>query len=882
MWLTFMIIIILLFAQSAVKAKLIELGTGGSTGYIDDELPDYVMIMVANKRSKQQMTEDLNLFLGANTAEFVNWLHQVLQKLQEVAIPAVAVVATTTKSKRKPIEEQRSNKDKKDKKKKLKRSHKSKSDEAAAVGDGSTSPLAPPPPPAAAPPPPPPPPPTSITDVFADHLMQKVRTNAEKTIVVKGKKEPISADMAAAASALVDGEENAGGGGGAAKDDFDIPTISEIAENAVVTVNRRKEISALADLQRRINQAKRQLKALGTAEDDESADEDCIDIKDDAEEEELGSADDDDEDDDGGGDAKNLDETTRPQQHVPITFRTEQQMAASSKRNRAEQPPASTNKRSVMDRLGSRSEGADQPMLAPPPSEKSNIVSLSAHRRSEKEIYVPVFRRKDDDRRSERDLASTRNLDRSKDRRRDDRPAAASRDDRSIDRRNDRSAVRDLRDRVKERASERATVQRGGASKRSFDDDAPPTMKKAELAKKRVVESRVFVAPPKPEYVEDVIEVPVNSVVKVQPRPLIPSNQQASKNLLLRAVAEAQKSTALVRPRVAPAAVSGAAASTSTDRSPKYFTKSFRNHQKNSGSGTLQNKQNIVIEVLRTADDDVDEHQQTDEIEFGSESEEYVYVPVNVAGAGNSDDDDNVDDDDVHNVYVEDGGGAESKVQPQFVVTLDDSETQKKYAQLASSSTRHKQQQQLLGLNKKHQLREKRSNGNVVAAAASAASPSKTSSPLTVEQPLTKVNKLIIQNDTEDEEELRKEVVDDENNSGGFAVNDKLVAASSASKSPSPAPPPQQHRRNQKRRHVSPIKFDLKSEELSESKRPKPDEVDEKRNTKDRATAEPIRLTTKRTDVSRKYDNLPPRKFRFFVIHFKTKIFNLKENPNWF
>lgn len=74
--------------QSAVKAKLIELGTGGSAGYIDDELPDYVMIMVANKRSKQQMTEDLNLFLGSNTSEFVNWLHQVLQKLQEVAIPA--------------------------------------------------------------------------------------------------------------------------------------------------------------------------------------------------------------------------------------------------------------------------------------------------------------------------------------------------------------------------------------------------------------------------------------------------------------------------------------------------------------------------------------------------------------------------------------------------------------------------------------------------------------------------------------------------------------------------------------------------------------------------------------------------------------------------
>lgn len=73
--------------QSAVKAKLIELGSG-TAGYIDDELPDYVMIMVANKRSKEQMTTDLSLFLGKNTDVFVNWLHQVLDKLQEVSLPA--------------------------------------------------------------------------------------------------------------------------------------------------------------------------------------------------------------------------------------------------------------------------------------------------------------------------------------------------------------------------------------------------------------------------------------------------------------------------------------------------------------------------------------------------------------------------------------------------------------------------------------------------------------------------------------------------------------------------------------------------------------------------------------------------------------------------
>lgn len=56
--------------QSAIKAKLIELGSGSSSNYIDDELPDYVMIMVANKRSESSMTQDLKLFLGSNTEVF--------------------------------------------------------------------------------------------------------------------------------------------------------------------------------------------------------------------------------------------------------------------------------------------------------------------------------------------------------------------------------------------------------------------------------------------------------------------------------------------------------------------------------------------------------------------------------------------------------------------------------------------------------------------------------------------------------------------------------------------------------------------------------------------------------------------------------------------
>lgn len=39
----------------------------------DDELPDYVMVMVANRKSEAQMCDDLSLFLGSNTSKFTAW-----------------------------------------------------------------------------------------------------------------------------------------------------------------------------------------------------------------------------------------------------------------------------------------------------------------------------------------------------------------------------------------------------------------------------------------------------------------------------------------------------------------------------------------------------------------------------------------------------------------------------------------------------------------------------------------------------------------------------------------------------------------------------------------------------------------------------------------
>lgn len=53
----------------------------------DEELPDYILVMVVNKKSRQQMHDDLNLFLEDCTTIFVDWLHdQVLKKLQKVTV----------------------------------------------------------------------------------------------------------------------------------------------------------------------------------------------------------------------------------------------------------------------------------------------------------------------------------------------------------------------------------------------------------------------------------------------------------------------------------------------------------------------------------------------------------------------------------------------------------------------------------------------------------------------------------------------------------------------------------------------------------------------------------------------------------------------------
>lgn len=55
--------------------------------------------MVANRRSRSQMNDDLNLFLSNKTSTFVNWLHIVLKKLKEVTVTNPDVYSKATKRK---------------------------------------------------------------------------------------------------------------------------------------------------------------------------------------------------------------------------------------------------------------------------------------------------------------------------------------------------------------------------------------------------------------------------------------------------------------------------------------------------------------------------------------------------------------------------------------------------------------------------------------------------------------------------------------------------------------------------------------------------------------------------------------------------------------
>ncbi|ETN58948.1 hypothetical protein AND_009462 [Anopheles darlingi] len=571
--------------RSAVKAKLIELGTGSASGYIDDELPDYVMIMVANKRSRQQMVDDLSLFLGAQTEVFVNWLHQVLQKLQEVTLPASVAAKTMKDSSKKKSSSEKPRKDKKGKRREA------SSERAAALSDDvgdktpprpstATAPLAG----------------GSITEVFANQYIEK----AKKTLEVDASAAP------PVKKATV----------------TPVTSITDIA-TATVLQKHQKELKELEEIQQRINAAKQHLKSLGTEiPDDDDADFLLLKANDDdllpegtrskpSSSSATGNS---------SSAATHNQATTKQRQRITMETTEPPSKAATTSRSTTPPPapatakppstvsttsPTTASKRSVHERLGDKGNdvatGAQEPVGSSATKKqatesttnsgrspaKNTIISLSAHRREEREIYVPLFRRKEppsssvepskprtarpDSHPARPDSHSARGRSRERTARAKTPPApppvtvpsvAARRlsrerrlgpapprsivdvpgRDRDRDRRpssrDRRPSSRDRRSRSPVRASERRDRSKNGC------EPAPSTVRSR-------IGSRVIVLPPKPDYNEDVVEVPVASVIKVQPRPTIPKAKQPSKNLLLKAMAEAQRSTvANVRKRI--------------------------------------------------------------------------------------------------------------------------------------------------------------------------------------------------------------------------------------------------------------------------------------------------------------------------------------------
>lgn len=181
---------------------------------------------------------------------------------------------------------------------------------------------------------------TSITDVFADHLIQKAKKVIEPPLSVKK------------------AERN----GGTTNDGFDIPTISEIAKKAVGAVVRRKEITELAELQKQIDQAKRQLRHMT----EESDDEDFINLG----AEKL--------DFDGelsnNGKEHGTDNRKSSETEKANEAKTHQKITFDEKRDADQSSPS--KKRSILNRLGTR--GGENEAETVEPTEKSrNIICVT-------------------------------------------------------------------------------------------------------------------------------------------------------------------------------------------------------------------------------------------------------------------------------------------------------------------------------------------------------------------------------------------------------------------------------------------------------------------------------------------------------------------------
>ncbi|KAM8705690.1 hypothetical protein ACLKA7_010054 [Drosophila subpalustris] len=513
--------------RSAVKAKLLELGTGGSAGFIDDELPDYVMVMVANKRTKQQMNAELNLFLGDQTDLFVTWLHEVLQKLQEVTLPAPSAASKRRKSRQSEApktKDKDKEKDKKNRDKRDKRAHRKSGDDVlhseATTRSADTLPAI-----------------SSITDVFAEELLEKAKktldvdTSLKDELILKKKKRKSTNDVEQPQTQPPAAAEEA-------PRDVDMPTMAEISSTTTTTSgNREKDMAELAEIQRKIYAAKQHLRQIGELDDD--SDEDEEENENENENEDVQHVEDvlslNEQDETVGPNSKskagadNCGLSTRKAKS-PIVFNrtTEPEVAREKPKPKSHAEPLideRTERRSVHERLGCKPPPSQQSQAPPDPQPRPQRVQ------KELELYVPAHRR-----RSEQQHEENKKVEPGRERGRE---------------RSQRTANDSQPSRRRERERDRETL-------RSRRTPSPSPSRSPENNYKHRIGSRVIVAankPPVPSDDEDILDKPVNSVIKIKPRPTVSPRRQACKNLLLRAVADAQRSTILAKPTAPPVAV---------------------------------------------------------------------------------------------------------------------------------------------------------------------------------------------------------------------------------------------------------------------------------------------------------------------------------------
>ncbi|XP_005186210.1 zinc finger CCCH domain-containing protein 14 [Musca domestica] len=849
--------------RSAVKAKLQELGTGGSAGYIDDELPDYVMIMVANKRSKQQMISDLNLFLGSQTELFVTWLHEVLQKLQEVTLPAIsASLSKKRKSSHKedPTAATSSSSSSKKEKKQIKKEKNpvKRPKESVESPDknisGKTS--------------------GSIRDIFAEELLEKAKHEISATTDIaqniKKHKNKSALEEEDISSEMPNETQ-----------DFDIPTISEISsttgatntktnerekEPKIISGNREKDLAELAEIQKKIYAAKKQLKQIGELDDDEY-DEDFITLRDDESRETFSEPADSqrtppansqrskvkspivfEKDDKPKEKISERDEDKRSRFTPPFTTLTASSRGISPPKDAVSEKP----KRPVHERLGLRSPGTS-----------SKDTSRDRRRNlQEKEIYVPAFRRKEMERERARDV----NRDQSR-----ERPYRGRERERVSDRRMERSREsdgnqsrgrsrvrrsvedRDRRRGTPEKPEIRSSSQVGKISTTTLSSSSDQNSPDVNSSRNRIG-SRVIVAPSKvmePSDEEDLTDKPVNSVIKIKPRATVSPSKQAPKNLLLRAVAEAQKSTILKRLNTSkPKIIARLGDKVVPERNTKLYSKSFRDRRKSTASvGAIFSRtaQNLIVEVNGRSKEryasslvaNADEEYIPEIVSDKGESDpDMVYVPQSIKPRKPLDDEENWSTADSDSCYehidLVEGEHRTPDQNTQFVVTLNEENTFPKLKcrggsrystspppQVTSSSNHAKDREKYpepTSTSNSYSTRKASIKGRISSKSSShdnesspfiaegSTTPPRRSELIEVYRKPKEVKKIIIKNDSEDEEmsPTKKRTPEQESSK-------KRPAKDYENKSNTPPPKPNRQKESltpSKRKHV-PIKFDL-------------------------------------------------------------------------